>query len=163
MEFPYLVTPLEALKAAFNPDTVNLNTFPVNNPPFKKTPKILEDQHLCIVFINSDCGEGYLAWEGIRGDRNDLYPQKGGDELVQKVAKGCGKGKGKTIVIVHAVGPVVLEKWIDLPGVKAVLLANLPGQESGNALVSPTSPPILIIPLSLTFPYPTGRHPFWQN
>ncbi|KAI9697375.1 MAG: hypothetical protein M1836_004653 [Candelina mexicana] len=135
VEFPYLVTPLESLKAAFNPETVNLNPFPVNDPPFKKTPKILDDQDLCLVFINSDGGEGFLAWEGIRGDRNDLYSQKGGDKLVHKVAKGCGKGKGKTIVVVHAVGPVVLENWIELEGVKAVVLANLPGQESGNALV----------------------------
>ncbi|KAG9726429.1 glycoside hydrolase family 3 protein, partial [Aureobasidium melanogenum] len=64
---------------------------------------------------------------------NDLYAQKGGDELVQKVAAKCG---GPTIVVVHSVGPVILEKWIDLPGVKAVLYANLPGQESGNALAS---------------------------
>lgn len=42
---------------------------------------------------------------------------------------------GKTVVIIHSVGPVLVEKWIDLEGVKAIVYANLPGQESGNALV----------------------------
>ena len=32
-------------------------------------------------------------------------------------------------------GPVLLEPWIAHPNVSAVLLAGLPGQESGNALV----------------------------
>ena len=38
------------------------------------------------------------------------------------------------IVVIHSVGPLVLESWIDLPSVKAVLLAHLPGQEAGSAL-----------------------------
>lgn len=71
----------------------------------------------------------------VKGDRNDLNLQKNGDKLIEGVAKGCGKGNGNVIVVIHSVGPVILEKFIDLPNVKAVLLANLPGQESGNALV----------------------------
>lgn len=73
--------------------------------------------------------------QGVRGDRNDLYLQKKGDKLIQDVATGCGKGKGNVVVIIHTVGPVILEKWIDLPNIKAVVIANLPGQESGNSLV----------------------------
>ena len=135
VEFPYLVTPLKALESAFDFNHVYMTEFLTNDPAVKKSPSIVEDQDLCIVFINSDAGEGFAVSEGVRGDRNDLYAQKGGDGLVQAVASDCGKGKGKTIVVVHAVGPVVLERWVDLPGVKAVILANLPGQESGNALV----------------------------
>ena len=135
VEFPYLVTPLEALQSAYDFDFVTVEDFLTNKPAIKKSPSIVEDQDMCIVFINSDAGEGFIASDGIRGDRNDLYPQKGGDDLVKMVADNCGKGYGETIVVVHAVGPVVLEKWVDLPGVKAVLLANLPGEESGNALV----------------------------
>lgn len=71
----------------------------------------------------------------VRGDRNDLMLQKGGDKLVQDIAKDCGKGKGNVIVVIHAVGPVIMENFSDLPSVKAIILANLPGQESGNALV----------------------------
>ena len=134
-DFPYLVTPLKALESAFDLDSVNLTVSLTNELQAKGSASDPENQDLCIVFINADAGEGYIASDGIRGDRNDLYPQKGGDKLVQKVAKACGAGYRPTIVVVHAVGPVVLERWIDLPGVKAVLLANLPGEESGNALV----------------------------
>ena len=154
VEFPYLVTPLKALESAFDFDYVNLSDFLTNNPALKKTPSIVDEQDLCIVFINSDAGEGFIASEGVRGDRNDLYPQKGGDGLVQAVAGGCGKGKGKTIVVVHAVGPVIVERWIDLPGVKAVILANLPGEESGNALAD-----VLFgdVDASGRLPYTVGR------
>ncbi|KAH8601466.1 glycoside hydrolase family 3 protein [Bisporella sp. PMI_857] len=134
VEFPYLVTPIEALKKAFNKDKVYVTEFPSNTPPFQKAPALLKDQDVCIVFANADSGEGYKAWNGINGDRNDLFLQKGGDRLIQQVAEGCGGGAGSTIVVIHSVGPVILEKFIHLPGVKAVLLANLPGQESGNAI-----------------------------
>jgi beta-glucosidase len=72
---------------------------------------------------------------GIRGDRNDLYLQKGGDKLIQDVAKGCGEGMGDVVVVIHAVGPVIVENFIDIMNVKAVIHANLPGTESGNAIV----------------------------
>ena len=72
--------------------------------------------------------------DGINGDRNDIFLQKGGDLLIQQVADGCGAGQSSTIVVIHSVGPVILDKWINHPGVKAVIMANLPGQESGNAI-----------------------------
>lgn len=132
VEFPYLISPASALRKAFNADKVYVTEFPSNTPPMKKAPAVLQDQDVCIVFANSDAGEGYIASDGIYGDRNDLFLQKGGELLVKQVAEGCGSGN--TIVVVHAVGPVVMEKWLHLPGVKAVILAHLPGQESGNAL-----------------------------
>ncbi|MCJ1252031.1 hypothetical protein MMC30_009269 [Trapelia coarctata] len=136
VEFPYLVTPATALESAFDLDTVDLTTYLSNEPTTKDAKTLIENQDLCFVFINADGGEGFITGDGIRADRDDLYPQKGGDKLVQAVAKSCGKGHSSTIVVVHAVGPVVMEKWIDLTGVKAVLLANLPGEESGNALAA---------------------------
>lgn len=135
VEFPYLVTPLKALESAFDLELVKVVSVLSNSVPFKSSAALLEGQDVCIVFVNSDAGEGYLSWGRVRGDRNDIHLQKGGDKLVQQVANGCGNGSGQTIVVVHAVGPVDLESWIDLPGVKAVLLANLPAEESGNALV----------------------------
>ncbi len=135
VEFPILVTPLDALRSAFDSDSVEVASHLANNIPLKSSPSLLRDTDLCIVFINSDAGEGFASWKGILGDRNDLYSQKGGDKLVQQVANGCGHGSGQTIVVVHAVGAVILERWIDLPGVKAVVLANLPGEKSGDALV----------------------------
>jgi beta-glucosidase len=41
-----------------------------------------------------------------------------------------------TVVVVHSVGPMIMERWIDHPNITAVLWAGLPGQESGNALVN---------------------------
>jgi beta-glucosidase len=130
VDFPYLISPWHALRTAFNSQSVEVSSYLTN----RVGRSDLEDKSLCLVFANSDSGEGYIAADGIRGDRNDLFLQKDGDRLVQTVANGCGAGKGKTVVVVHAVGPVIVESWIDLPGVKAVLLANLPGEESGNAL-----------------------------
>ena len=135
VEFPYLVAPIQALQSAFDLERVNITSFLTNNPPFKQSPEIIHDQDLCIVFINADAGEGYRTVDGNRGDRSDLYAQKGGDSLVQMVADSCGDGDSDTVVVVHAVGPIIMDNWVNLPTVKAVLLAHLPGEESGNALV----------------------------
>ncbi|PGH10536.1 hypothetical protein AJ80_07479 [Polytolypa hystricis UAMH7299] len=131
VDFPYLITPWKSLSTAFNNDTVTVSGYLNNNV----RDEDIHNSSLCIVFANSDAGEGYLRYEDIRGDRNDLFLQKDGGNLVQNVATRCGNGTGSTVVVVHAVGPVILEPWVELPGVKAVLLANLPGQESGDALV----------------------------
>ena len=133
VDFPYIVAPLSSIRSAFDKDSVYVTDWQENKLPKQK--EIVEDQDLCIVFVNSDAGEGYLKWEDVRGDRNDLSIQKDGNQLVKDVAKGCGKGKGDVVVVVHTVGSVILEEFIDIPNVKAVLIANLPGQESGNAIV----------------------------
>lgn len=134
VEFPYLVTPIDVLGSGWDKEKVEVSSWLTNTPPFDDQPDILKNQDICIVFANSDSGEGFLGWENVKGDRPDLNLQKGGDDLIVSVANGCGGGTGETIVVIHTVGPVLMERWIDLPGVKAVLLANLPGQESGNAL-----------------------------
>ena len=128
VDFPHLVPPIDALQSSFDLDSVDITATLENELP-RNWHSLVGSQDLCIVFINSDAGEGYISWNGLT-DRKDLYPQKGGDELVKNVAKKCQR----TVVVVHAVGPVVLERWVDLPNVKAVILANLPGEESGNAI-----------------------------
>ncbi|KAI0154268.1 glycoside hydrolase superfamily [Xylariaceae sp. FL1272] len=134
VEFPYLVTPDESLSRAWYPKSVNVSKYLTNDPPFTKKPEILTDAEICIVFANADSGEGFQAWEKVKGDRPDLLLQKGGDDLIMRVAQACHGGDGDVLVVIHTVGPIVMERWIDLPNVKAVLLANLPGQESGHAL-----------------------------
>lgn len=133
VDYPYLVAPVEALRDGFNMSNVKFSEYLSQTPAFSTDSSIL-DQDVCIVFANADAGEGFVRWEDVAGDRPDLKLQKGGDDLIVEVAKGCGGGSGEVLVVIHAVGPVVMESWIDLPTVKAVLLANLPGQESGNAL-----------------------------
>lgn len=128
VEFPFLVPPIEALQSYFDLTSVEITQSLTNNLA-TNWPNSLGKQDLCIAFVNSDAGEGFISWNGIT-DRKDLHPQKDGDTLVKKVQDKCTQ----TIVVVHAVGPVILERWVDLPNVKAVMLANLPGEESGNAL-----------------------------
>ncbi|KAL2173936.1 glycoside hydrolase family 3 protein [Thermothelomyces heterothallicus CBS 202.75] len=135
VEFPYLVSPIAALRKEFDSSKVELHEHLTDKPSFAgKDAAVLEDLELCIVFVNADSGEGFVAWEDVKGDRPNLNLQKGGDDLIVNVASKCGSGSGDVIVVVHAVGPVLMEKWIELPNIKAVLFANLPGQESGNAL-----------------------------
>jgi len=84
-------------------------------------------QSAALVFIQSDSGEGYI----FDGDRQNLTALHGGDNLVLTVAAQ----NNNTIVVVHSVGPLILEPWIEHPNVTAVLWAGLPGNEAGNALV----------------------------
>lgn len=135
VEFPYLVAPSDALKDAFDKGTVVLTEHLTNSLPSENLDSKLKDQDLCLVFAMANSGEGFASADGVRGDRNDLNLQLGGDALILDVANGCGGGKGKTVVVIHSVGPVTLEKWIDHQNIKAVVWSNLPGQESGNALV----------------------------
>jgi beta-glucosidase-like glycosyl hydrolase len=134
VEFPYLISPLEALKTSFLPEHCEVGSY----PGIKWSTglgKLVMDADLCMVFVNADGGEGYIKAEGVAGDRNDLYPQRNGNVLINQVAKKCGNGASNVIVVIHSIGPVIVEEFIDLPNVKALVYANLPGQESGNALV----------------------------
>jgi beta-glucosidase len=129
-DFTYLVDPLTALNSGFDTSAVEI-TSSLTNSVSSKLKKTLNDQDLCLVFGNADSGEGHKIWATQRADRNDLEIQKGGARLIRTVAEECG---GPTVVIIHSVGPVILEDFADLPSVKAIIFANLPGQESGNAL-----------------------------
>ena len=128
VELPYIVAPAEALHANFDSQSVDISDWKKNGVDHVEATAA--EQDLCLAFVSSDAGEGFTSWNGVRGDRNNLNPQKCGDELVRRVASNCAN----TVVVVHTVGPTILEEWIELPGVKAVLVAHLPGQESGNAL-----------------------------
>jgi len=86
---------------------------------------------VAIVFITSDSGEGYIKVENNAGDRNNLDPWHNGNDLVKAVA-AINKN---VVVVVHSVGPVILETILAQANVKAVVWAGLPSQENGNALV----------------------------
>jgi beta-glucosidase len=133
VEFPYLISPWDALEKEFNTTEVQVNSFK-NNYLSRSEISSLEQQNLCLVFINSDAGEGYKAWGSVKGDRNDLYAQNGGEEYLKLISKACGDGSGDIVVIIHSVGPLSVESFVEHPNVKAIVFANLPGEESGNAL-----------------------------
>jgi len=124
--YPYLDDPISSLKRkAPNVTYYNSDTFP------NKVDPASEDD-VTIVFINSDSGENSYTVEGNHGDRDadGLKAWHNGDALVQKVAAAYSN----VIVVIHTVGPVIMEPWIDLSSVKAVLVAHLPGQEAGDSL-----------------------------
>ena len=76
----------------------------------------------CIVLINQFAAEG--------SDRTSLTDADS-DTLVNNVASKCNN----TIVVIHNAGIRVVDAWIENPNVTAVILAHLPGQDSGRALV----------------------------
>ncbi|KAJ5669500.1 hypothetical protein N7462_010570 [Penicillium macrosclerotiorum] len=123
---PYLITPEEAIG--------NMT----NNVEFYITDSFPSDvsvgaNDIAVVFINADSGENYITVEGNYGDRNSagLYAWHNGDDLVKAAAEKFAN----VVVVIHTVGPIVMEEWIDLDSVKAVLVAHLPGQEAGDSLV----------------------------
>ncbi|EXJ80203.1 beta-glucosidase [Capronia coronata CBS 617.96] len=129
-EFTYLVDPLSAINASFDGSSVEIFSSLTNSVSSKLKTK-LKEQDMCLVFGNADSGEGYRIWQNQRADRSDLEIQKRGTRLIRAVAEECG---GPVVVVIHSVGPVIIEEFADLESVKAIVFANLPGQESGNAL-----------------------------
>ena len=85
---------------------------------------------VCIVFANSDAGEGYIIIDNNEGDRNNLTLWHNGDTIVQTVAAECNN----VVVVMHTVGPVLVDAWYEHPNVTAIIWAGIPGQESGNAI-----------------------------
>lgn len=75
----------------------------------------------CIVFIN--------AWATEGADRTNGLSDTFSDDLVNNVASNCSN----TIVVIHNVGPRLVDAWVDNPNVTAIIYAHLPGQDSGRA------------------------------
>ncbi|CCG83194.1 Probable beta-glucosidase A [Taphrina deformans PYCC 5710] len=130
--FPYLVTPAEAISARARAQGQLVYTITDDYAYAEINSTVGLPYTASLVFINSDSGEGYISVDGNQGDRNNLTAWHGGDRLVETVAANCNN----TIVIVHSVGPITMESWIGNPNVTAVVWAGLPGQESGNTLAS---------------------------
>ncbi|EHK25989.1 glycoside hydrolase family 3 protein [Trichoderma virens Gv29-8] len=127
VDYPYLDDPITAITAeASNVTFYNTDSFPSVGQ--------VAASDVAIVFINSDAGENTYTVEGNHGDRDasGLYAWHNGDKLVQDAASKFSN----VIVVIHTVGPLILENWIDLPSVKAVLIAHLPGQEAGKSLTN---------------------------
>lgn len=113
--------PLDAIKAQAQKDGTTITTSTNDNAQQGATAA--QNAEYALVHINSDSGEGYIEVEGNVGDRKNLDPWHNGNDLVKAVA-AVNK---KTIVIIHSVGPLILEPYIDNPNVVAVVWAGLPG------------------------------------
>ena len=122
---PYLNTPQEGIENVTSNAEFHLtDSFPSD---VKANP-----DDIALVFINADSGENFIIVEGNPGDRTlaGLKAWHKGDDLVKSAADKFSQ----VVVIIHSVGPILMEEWIDLDSVKAVLLAHLPGQEAGESL-----------------------------
>ncbi|EMC96559.1 glycoside hydrolase family 3 protein [Baudoinia panamericana UAMH 10762] len=127
--FPYLVTP----------DTAIQNTVLSAGGAYES---VLDNQQLAsigalarrasvsIIFANADSGEFYIQVDGNLGDRNNLTFWQGADTAISTVASNCSN----TVLVVHSVGPVMLEQYKRHPNITAILWAGVPGQESGNSI-----------------------------
>lgn len=125
--YPYLDDPISSLRRKVR----NVTFYETDTFPSKDVPAPGADD-VAVVFLSSDAGENSYTVEGNHGDRDadGLSAWHKGDKLVQDAAAAFPR----VVVVLHTVGPLVLEPWIDLPAVKAVLVAHLPGQEAGDSL-----------------------------
>ncbi|KAI5468115.1 glycoside hydrolase family 3 protein [Mariannaea sp. PMI_226] len=113
----YISDPLSAIQQR----AVRDNTW-VNWDLSSSDPEVNAASDACLVFINAMSTEG---WDrtGLRDDYSD--------GLVLNVASKCAN----TIVVIHTVGIRLVDQWIEHPNITATIIAHLPGQDSGNALV----------------------------
>lgn len=122
--------PLTAIKA----NAANVNSFYTDSFPSDSDLGTVTEDDVAIVFISSDAGENSYTVEGNHGDRDSsgLAAWHNGDALVQDAAEKFSN----VVVVVHTVGPLVIESWFNLTSVKAILFAHLPGQEAGTSLTN---------------------------
>ncbi|KAI1653720.1 glycoside hydrolase family 3 protein [Daldinia decipiens] len=127
--YPYFSAPADAIKTRAQADGTQISLS--SSDSISSVSSAVDGADAAIVFVTSDSGEGYITVEDNVGDRNHLDPWHNGNELVKAVAAASDN----VIVVVHSVGPVILETILAQPNVKAIVWAGLPSQENGNALV----------------------------
>ncbi|KAB5542385.1 glycosyl hydrolase family 3 N terminal domain-containing protein [Coniochaeta sp. 2T2.1] len=129
-EFPYLVSPATTLQHQAQLDGTTLTKISTNFD-IPSAVSAARDAQVAVVFGNADAGENFITIAGNAGDRNNLTLWLGAEELMRAVAAV----NNNTILVLHTVGPVIIEWARQHPNVTAILWAGLPGQESGNGLV----------------------------
>ncbi|KAI0376320.1 glycoside hydrolase family 3 protein [Hypomontagnella monticulosa] len=127
--YPYFSAPADAIRTRAQADGTQISLS--SSDSTSSVGSAVNGADVAIVFITSDSGEGYITVENHAGDRNNLDPWHNGNDLVKAVAAA----NKNVIVVVHSVGPVILETILAQPNVKAIVWAGLPSQENGNALV----------------------------
>lgn len=127
--FPYLISPNTALKSQALKDGSKYTNIS-NNYDLDAVTAAVTGADVAIVFGNADSGEDYITVDGNQGDRNNLTLWGNADALIAHVASI----NPNTIVVLHTVGPVIVEAFKNHPNITALLWAGLPGQESGNAI-----------------------------
>lgn len=129
-DFPYLVTPVEAIQSQVISQGEGSIMAVLDNWATSHIEKVVSQSTVSLVHVNAQSGEGYISIDGNEGDRKNLTLWNGGDDLIKTVASHCNN----TVVIIHSAGPVLVNEWNENPNVTAILWAGLPGQESGTSL-----------------------------
>lgn len=130
--FAHLTAPATSIQShllQFNPTITYRSIF--DDFAYDQISDAASTADVAIVHVSSDSGEGYISVDGNQGDRNNITLWNNGDDLIIKTAQACDN----VVVVIHSVGPVDMEAWINHPNVTAVLLAGLPGQEAGYSEV----------------------------
>ncbi|THC97001.1 hypothetical protein EYZ11_003505 [Aspergillus tanneri] len=128
-EFPYLVTPEQAIQNEVLRGRGNVFSV-TDNGALSQMAALASQSSVALVFVNADSGEGFITVDGNEGDRKNLTLWKNGENVIKTAAQNCNN----TVVIIHSVGAVLVDEWYDHPNITGILWAGLPGQESGNSL-----------------------------
>src|SRR5579862_6505611 len=127
--FPYLVTPLTGIQNQALLDGTVVSSV-TDNYAYYQINTTVSAAEVAIVFVNADSGEQYITVDNNMGDRNNLSLWGNGDKLISAVAAN----NENTVVVMHTVGPVLIESWVNHPNITAILWAGLPGEQSGNSI-----------------------------
>ncbi|KAH7105390.1 glycoside hydrolase superfamily [Auriculariales sp. MPI-PUGE-AT-0066] len=85
---------------------------------------------LCQAY-SGEYGVGLTQVDGNWGDRENLDLWRKCGSLIEAVSKV----NKNTIVVIHTVGPVNTASWINFANITAVILAGLPGEQTGPSLM----------------------------
>ncbi|KAF2665030.1 hypothetical protein BT63DRAFT_434521 [Microthyrium microscopicum] len=127
--FPYLISPLTAIQNEIAKVEGRVE-WVTNGWDLTSAQALAAQAEVAITFVNADSGEGFISVDGNIGDRNNLTLWKNGDALIRNVSAVCNN----TIVVVHSVGPVILDDYAKNPNITAIVWAGLPGEQTGNAI-----------------------------
>ncbi|KAL2782752.1 glycosyl hydrolase family 3 N terminal domain-containing protein [Aspergillus keveii] len=127
--FPYLITPEQAIQQEVIQGRGSVFAV-TDNWSLDKIESTAAQSSVSLVFVNAGGGEGYISVDDNQGDRKNLTLWKNGENVIKAAASNCNN----TVVVIHSVGPVLVDQFYDHPNVTAILWAGLPGQESGNSL-----------------------------
>ncbi|RYP50195.1 hypothetical protein DL769_010986 [Monosporascus sp. CRB-8-3] len=128
-DFPYLIAPADALKKQAEADGTAFTNVE-GNWDLDAARAAACDASVAVVFVNANAGTGTVLTTGNFGDRGNLTLGNGDDNLIAAVASV----NSNTVVVIHSVGPVLMDHFKTHANVTAILWAGLPGQESGNSV-----------------------------
>lgn len=121
--FPYLSDPATAIEREVRAaaPTAGFETI-LDDYAYTQIGSIASQADVCLAFVSSSSGEGYITVDGNMGDRNNLTLWNAGEDLINTVATNCSN----TVVVVHAVGAIDMESFYNNTNVSKVFATSRP-------------------------------------